>query len=179
MVPEIGDALRGWRLCRRLAPAEFEALAAIAERLELAAGDELFREGDAGDGVYLIVSGEVEVSKRTRGGERSLARLGAGSVLGEMSLLTAEPRSASARAIAPVSVLRLAAPRFREMLDAGAGAALKIVAGIAEVLAQRLAATNAKLVELSERLDGAGAEDPEAKDERLAELHRSLQVWSF
>jgi CRP-like cAMP-binding protein len=179
MVPGIGDALRGWTLCRRLAPAELDTIAAIAERLELAAGGELFREGEAGDGVYLIVSGEVEVSKRTAGGERSLARLGAGSVLGEMSLLTAEPRSASARAITPAAVLRLPAPRFRAMLDAGSGAALKMVAGIAEVLAQRLAATNAKLMELSERLDGAGAQDPKARDERLAELHRTLQVWSF
>jgi CRP/FNR family cyclic AMP-dependent transcriptional regulator len=179
MVPGIGDALRSWALCRRLAPAEFETLAAIAERRELSAGGELFREGEAGDGVYLIVSGEVEVSKRTRGGERSLARLGAGSVLGEMSLLTAEPRSASARAIAPTAVLRLPAARFRAMLEAGSVTALKIVAGIAEVLAQRLAATNAKVVELSERLDSAAAENPAAKDERLAELHRALQVWSF
>lgn len=179
MVPGIGDALSGWALCRRLAAAELEAIAAIAERLDFAAGGELFREGQSGDGVYLLVAGEVEVSKRTRSGERPLARLGAGAVLGEMSLLTAEPRSASARAIAPTEVLRLPAPRFRAMLEEGSGAALKIVAGIAEVLAHRLAATNAKLVELSERLDGAGADDPGARDERLAELHRSLQVWSF
>ena len=172
-------ALRNSSLCRLLSPAEIESVASIAERLELAAGNEVFHEGDPGDGVYLIVSGEIEIVKRTSGGDRSLARLGAGSVLGEMSLLTSEARSATGRAIAPSIVLRLPSPRFRTMLDIGSPAALKIVAGIAEVLARRLAVTNARVVELSERLDGVAPEVARNKDEKLAELHRSLQVWSF
>jgi CRP-like cAMP-binding protein len=178
MSAEKAAALKGSLLCRLLTPAEIDSIASIAERLELAPGKEIFREGDAGDGVYLVVSGELEVSKRTGGGERSLARLGAGGVLGEMSLLTSEPRSASARVIAPAVVLRLPAPRFRGMLEIGSSAALKIVAAVAEVLARRLATTNAKVVELSERLDGV-PEDAKGRDEKLAELHRSLQVWSF
>ena len=179
MPQDIAAALKGSSLCRLLSPAEIESVASIAERLELAAGNEVFHEGDPGDGVYLIVSGEIEIVKRTSGGDRSLARLGAGSVLGEMSLLTAEARSATGRAIAPSVVLRLPSPRFRTMLDIGSPAALKIVAGIAEVLARRLAVTNARVVEMSERLDGVAPEAARDKDEKLAELHRSLQVWSF
>lgn len=179
MPQDLSAALKGSSLCRLLSPAEIESIASIAERLELAAGNEVFHEGDPGDGVYLIVQGEIEIVKRTGGGDRSLARLGAGGVLGEMSLLTSEARSATGRAIAPSIVLRLPSPRFRTMLDIGSPAALKIVAGIAEVLARRLAVTNARVVELSERLDGVAPEVARNKDEKLAELHRSLQVWSF
>lgn len=179
MPQDIAAALKGSSLCRLLSPAEIESVASIAERLELAAGNEVFHEGDPGDGVYLIVKGEIEIVKRTGGGDRSLARLGVGGVLGEMSLLTSEARSATGRAIAPSVVLRLPSPRFRTMLDIGSPAALKIVAGIAEVLARRLAVTNARVVELSERLDGVAPEVARNKDEKLAELHRSLQVWSF
>ncbi|MCX7962176.1 MAG: cyclic nucleotide-binding domain-containing protein [Burkholderiales bacterium] len=179
MVRDLLAQLRDCELCRRLAPQELEALAAIAERLDLPAGGRLFDEGDAGDGLYLLLSGEVEVSKRTRTGARPLARLGAGSVLGEISLLTAEPRSASVRAVAPTVALRLPAARFAALLAAGSEGALKIVAAIAEVLARRLAATSATLVALSERLEETGGRDPNAKEEKLAELHRALRVWSF
>lgn len=179
MPQDYSAALKSSSLCRLLSQPEIESIASIAERLELAAGSEVFHEGDPGDGVYLIVSGEIEIVKRTSGGDRSLARLGAGSVLGEMSLLTSEMRSATGRAIAPAVVLRLPSPRFRTMLDIGSPAALKIVAGIAEVLSRRLAVTNARVVELSERLDGVAPEVARNKDEKLVELHRSLQVWSF
>ena len=179
MPQELAGALKDSSLCRLLTPAETESIAAIAERLDLAAGKEVFREGDAGDGVYLIVSGEIEIVKRTASGERSLARLSAGGVLGEMSLLTSEARSATARAIVPTVVLRLPSPRFRTMVDIGSSAALKVVSGIAEVLARRLSTTNARVVELSERLDGVAPQTAAQKDAKLAELHRSLQVWSF
>ncbi|MDW8469486.1 MAG: cyclic nucleotide-binding domain-containing protein [Burkholderiales bacterium] len=175
MARDLVAQLRDCELCRRLAPQELEALAAIAERLELPVGGRLFDEGDPGDGLYLLLSGEIEVSKRAR----PLARLGAGSVLGEISLLTSEPRSASVRAIAPTVALRLPAARFAALLAAGSEAALKIVAALAEVLARRLAATSATLVALSERLEETGGDDPNAKDEKLVELHRALQVWSF
>ena len=47
------------------------------------------------------------------------------------------------------------------------------------MLARRLAATNAKVIELAEKLEAAGGSAPAMKEEQLAELHRTLQVWSF
>lgn len=179
MSREHAAALRASSLCRLLSAAEVEAIAAIAEKHQVAAGKELFREGDPGDGVYLVVSGEIDVVKRTSAGERSLARLGAGGVLGEMSLLTADARSATGRALVETALLRLPSTRFRALLEQGSPAALKVVAGIGELLARRLAATNAKVVELAEKLDAAGNHPAKMNDEELAELHRTLQVWSF
>ena len=82
MANEQAAALKAVDLCRTLSPAELDAIAAIVETRNIAAGKDLFREGDPGDGLFLVISGEVNVTKRAPGGEHSLARLGPGSVLG-------------------------------------------------------------------------------------------------
>lgn len=176
---EHAAALKGMALCRALSGAEIESLAEIAETQEVAAGKDLFREGDPGEGLFLVVAGEIEVVKRGPRGERSLARLGAGAILGEISLLTNEVRSATGRALVATRVLRLPVQRFRALLESGSSAALKMVAAIAEVLARRLATMNTMVLELADKVDPAGAKVPALKDEELAELHRTMQVWSF
>ncbi len=179
MDPSLVASLRQAAICGSLADAELEAIATIAERVTYVAGEELFREGDAGDGLYLVLSGEIDVVKRAAGGERSLARLGAGGVLGEMSLLTDDVRSATGRALVDSTVLRLPAIPFRALLAGGAPAALKLVAGIAEVLARRVATMNATVIELAARAEQGRDETEKARAEKLVELHRTLQVWSY
>jgi len=172
-------ALKGMALCGALSAAELEVIAAIVETRSIAAGKELFREGDPGDGLFLVVAGEIDVIKRGPRGDRSLARLSAGGVLGEMSLITADARSATGRATLDTRVLRLPAQRFRALLEGGSTAALKIAAAIAEVLARRLAVMNNLVLELADKVDPAGKSLPALKDKELAELHRTMQVWSF
>ena len=172
-------ALKGMEICRTLSAAEIETIAAIADTREVESGQELFGEGDSGDGMFLVVAGEIDVVKRGPLGERSLARLGAGSVLGEISLLTNEPRSATGRALVRTVALRLPAARFGALLEGGSPAALKIVAAIAEVLARRLATMNTKVMELTDKADSGGTAPHALKDNELAELHRAMQVWSF
>ena len=179
MPSEHAAALKGVALCRALSAEEIDAIAAIVETREVAAGKELFREGDPGDGLFLVVAGEVEVIKRGPGGEHSLARLGAGGVLGEMSLITADSRSATGRALVETRVLYLPAPRFRALLEAGSIAAHKIVAAIAEVLARRLATMNGMVLELAEKSGPASSARSPLKTQDLAALHRTMQVWSF
>lgn len=172
-------ALRGMALCRTLSAAEFDAITAIVETQEIATGKELFREGDPGDGLYLVVAGEIDVIKRGPHGDRSLARMGPGAVLGEMSLITADARSATGRATVDSRVLRLPVQRFQVLRDGGSTAALKIAAAIAEVLVRRLAAMNILVLELADKVDPAGKSLPALKDRELAELYRTMQVWSF
>ena len=179
MASEHTAALREMALCRALSAPELEVIAAIIETREIAAGKELFREGDPGDGLFLVVAGEIDVVKRGPRGDRSLARLGAGGVLGEMSLVTADARSATGRATVESRVLHLPAQRFRALLEAGSSAALKVVAAIAEVLARRLATMNNLALDLADKVDPAGKSLPALKDKELAELHRTMQVWSF
>ena len=179
MAKEHIAALQGMALCRTLSAAELDIIAAIVETREVAPGKELFREGEPGDGLFLVVSGEIDVIKRGPRGDRSLARLGAGGVLGEMSLITTDARSATGRATVDSHVLRLPAQHFRTLLDGGSTAALKIATAIAAVLARRLAAMNSMVLELADKIDPAGAKLPEMKDSELADLHRKMQVWSF
>lgn len=166
-------------LCRDLSAAELDAVAAITESRVIAAGAELFREGDAGDGLFLVVAGAVDVVKRAPSGERSLAHLGAGGVLGEMSLVTSDARSATGRALVETKVLHLPAARFRKLLEAESSAALKVVAAIADVLARRLAVMNGIVLELAEKVAPAGNTRSPLKTQELAQLHRTMQVWSF
>ena len=179
MAMDHAAALRGMALCRGLGGAELDTIAAIAATRETEAGKELFREGDPGDGLFLVVSGEIDIVKRGPRGERPLARLGEGAVLGEISLLTSEPRSATGRAVSTLRVLHLPAPAFRALLAADSPAALKMVAAIAEVLAHRVATMNAKVLELADKVDPASGTRSALNDTELAEMHRTMQVWSF
>jgi CRP-like cAMP-binding protein len=87
---------------------------------EIAAGTVVIREGDAGQGLFVVLSGEVEVSKRQAGGagELSLARLRAGDVFGEMSLLSNQPTTATVTAARPSTILFLAREYFQRLVEA-------------------------------------------------------------
>ncbi len=80
------------------------------------AGDTLFNEGDAGDGLYLIRRGSVTVSRQIAGKEIVLSYVAAGNYVGEMALLSNAPRSATIRAAVPTEVIMLEAQRFIEVM---------------------------------------------------------------
>lgn len=86
-----------------------EALGSLVEQLtlvHLGEGEVLFREGDRGDALYVIVEGEVAV--QAEGPPRvEMARLGAGSFIGEVALMTDQPRSATVTATADAELLRI------------------------------------------------------------------------
>lgn len=180
MANEHAAALKAMELCRTLSGADLEAIAAIVETRTVEAGKDLFREGDPGDGLFLVISGEINVTKRAPGGEHSLAKLGPGGVLGEMSLVTADARSATGRALVDSRVLHLPAARFRALLAADSVAAHKVVAAVAEVLARRLAAMNSVVLELTAKAGIPAADVPSlGQTQRMIALHRQTQIWSF
>lgn len=69
------------------------------ERLAFSAGDTIMSQGEIGTFALLIDQGEVEILVRDRQGERQVAVLSAGDIVGEMALVDGEPRSASVRAL--------------------------------------------------------------------------------
>src|SRR5258706_739073 len=172
-------ALQRMALCSAVSEAELETIGAIVEKRDGAAGKELFREGEPGDGLYLLVAGEINVVKHGKDGEHLLAKLGPGAVLGEMSLITADARSATGRALAQSTVLRLPAAEFRALLESGSVAALKIATAIAGVLARRLATMNGLVLGLASRPDASATASTGLNTQDLRELHRTMQVWSF
>ena len=75
-------------------------------------GEIVFDEGDAGDSLFMIISGQLEVLKRFGDEQRVVAMLGPGEYFGEMALLGRDPRSATARALTALDVLVLPATDF-------------------------------------------------------------------
>lgn len=110
--------------------------------VEFAKGAPVFAEGEAGEAMYVIQSGEVQIFHAAAGGpDRIVASYGAGTHFGEMALLTGQARNASARATEAVRALRLAKsdfermvqrhPRMRELLASTASERLAAEAALA------------------------------------------------
>ena len=96
-------ALRSAPLFAGLPAGDLFPLANLCTVVDLDAGDTLFREGDLGDAIYVVVRGAVEVQ---RAGE-AVATLGTGECVGEMAALDWQPRSATVAAAEPTVLLRL------------------------------------------------------------------------
>lgn len=97
--------------------ATIDALQHELNWLELPAGAVLMREGEAGDAMYVLATGRLRVSSTdAEGHERVLRDITRGQVVGEMSLITDEPRSATLVAVRDSVLARLDRPAFAEML---------------------------------------------------------------
>lgn len=93
------SALENARLFSGMLAEELHALAQTAELRVYAAGQNIFQEGDPGDGMFVMVEGLVQVSALVSDGQRRvLSRVKAGDFFGEMAVLDDEPRSATATA---------------------------------------------------------------------------------
>ena len=81
-----------------------------------AAGEELFHEGDAADGLYLIQSGSVTISHMIGDREVVLSYVAAGNYVGEMSLVSGEPRYATVRAAVATEAVLIDASRMSDII---------------------------------------------------------------
>jgi hypothetical protein len=102
-----------------LAADDLEELAAVVEERRVETGKDVFREGDPGDAVYLIIKGSVVVFVGGDGTrpERVLSELGAGACIGEMAVLDASPRSATVRALERTRTLRVPGEGFKRVMS--------------------------------------------------------------
>jgi CRP-like cAMP-binding protein len=118
-----------------------EVLKAVAHRLLVQfvpKGEMVFNEGDAGDALYMIEAGEIEM---TAGGvgraktQESLGRLGVGGIFGEMALLTGHARTSSARALRDTNLWTLYRSDFDALLTQYPALGIALSRGLAERLA--------------------------------------------
>lgn len=123
-----------------LTPAELDIVDTITFSVALKPGQALFKEGDPGDGMYVIVSGVVEIVKKVDDGAQwQIARHEPGMCFGEMALLGNQPRAASCIAVGPALLLKVPYKEFSALLKQNNIAALKITANLARSLSTRLA----------------------------------------
>jgi signal transduction histidine kinase len=105
-------------LFRLLKPEELAFIRAAAQERTFAAGQEIFREGDPGDGLYVVNSGRVEISGRLTSDQRQVfSQIGPGEIFGEMAIIEHLPRSASATAVAPTTVTFLDRTNMQALIE--------------------------------------------------------------
>ena len=106
------------------------ALAAISAKLHwtsLAGGATLFRQGDRGDDVFVVVNGRLRtVIDDPEGGERVLEEVGRGAAVGELALLTGETRAATVVAVRDSDLVRLPKSAFDALLERHPHAMMRI-----------------------------------------------------
>ena len=125
------DLLAASSLFRELDPAALRDLALETVRVRLGGGETLMREGDAGDAMYVVVSGRLSVVVEP---EHSIAEIGRGETVGEMALLTGAPRSATVRGLRDTMLLRLSRSSFDALVERHPKATM----ALARVIVQRL-----------------------------------------
>ena len=120
-----------------------DALARFVRDFE--AGATLFKEGEAGAEMFVVQAGGVRITKHVANGERVLATLGPGEFFGEMAILNAKPRTATATVTedGPARVLVIDARRFEQMIANNREITLRLI----KKLAARLASADA-LIEI-------------------------------
>lgn len=106
-------------------------------------GDVLFREGESGEIMFVIQSGAVRITKDIDGEQKSLAVLGPGEFVGEMAILNAKPRAATATVVEPTRCLVIEARMLESMVSKNSEIAFRLI----RKLAKRLDSANA-LVEI-------------------------------
>ncbi|MEZ4267040.1 MAG: cyclic nucleotide-binding domain-containing protein [Myxococcota bacterium] len=122
------------------------AVARCLKARKLADGEALFRQGDAGDFLGIVIQGTLAVSCRDVGGaEVEVARLGRGELFGEMSCLDPAPRSATVIAEGPALVGTLDRRVLATLRASVPSVAVRIVDAIAQVLTSRLRVTNERI----------------------------------
>lgn len=90
---------------RNLSRIELDALRQIAQERSYPSGAEIFKEGDSGDGIYIVKDGAVEISvAMNQNVRRVFAKISPGEIFGEMAVLEFKPRSATAVAAAQTQV---------------------------------------------------------------------------
>jgi CRP-like cAMP-binding protein len=140
------EALSQVYLFRELTPGEMDILISISKEKRVKKGDMIFREGDAGDSFYLIVSGSVRISTIIPGvGEEALTILREGEYFGEMALIDDVPRSASAIANDDTILLLIGRDDFRKLLAQETGIAYKLLWVFTRTLCSRLRKTDEQL----------------------------------
>ena len=112
---------------------------------QLAIGETVCKEGQHGNFLSFVVSGQLEVIKNVKGKEVVISSIEEGGSLGEMSLIDGLTRSATARASKPSTILILRRDDFNSLIDKYPVVGVKILKGLARLLSLNLRKTSGKI----------------------------------
>jgi CRP/FNR family transcriptional regulator len=133
------DVLSQAPLFEALSEADVRALRSDVIDVHIGRGERLFAEGDAGDKLYIILTGKIKLTRAAHDGRENLLSVhGPGEMFGELSLFDPSPRTASATAITDATMAGLAHDDLRTFLSTRPEVAMYML----RALAQRLRRIN-------------------------------------
>jgi CRP/FNR family transcriptional regulator, cyclic AMP receptor protein len=133
--------LRSSEIFRETPEMELVELAGVLEEIRLGPQEPLFLKGEIGDCMYIIYKGKVKVHDK----DLTFAILGENELLGELSILDTEPRSASATTLEDTILLKLAQEPFYEILLNNA----EVLKGILKTLCRRLREMDSRMLHVT------------------------------
>jgi CRP/FNR family transcriptional regulator, cyclic AMP receptor protein len=135
------ELLKGVPIFSKVEPAKLKLLAFTSERMNFAAGQELFHQGDQGDAMYVILGGVADVLIDSQGGQIAVAELKKNGFVGEIAILCDVPRTATIKAREALSTLKISKDMFYRLVAEFPQMAVEVM----RELAHRLEDTNQKL----------------------------------
>ena len=143
---DVAQLLKKVAIFRELDPDEIALIADVCKEEKFVSGEYIFREGEHGNRLYLIVDGEVRISRDVPGsGEEALAILKPGALFGEMAVFDRTERSTHAISNGGCTLLTITRPDFEMLLDFNREIAYKVLWACVRVLTSRLRTTNDSL----------------------------------
>ncbi|MDP3179322.1 MAG: cyclic nucleotide-binding domain-containing protein, partial [Spirochaetaceae bacterium] len=144
--------IAGAEIFTSLGEAEIDFIAANSVELELAEGVVVFDEGETGDSLYIVESGNVGIERSSGdGGSARIAELIAGDCFGELDLLTQAPRTGRARILSPSRLIRFPASgaSLSSVMEARPQVSAKLLRSLLAAISGRIRKANAMLRENS------------------------------
>jgi CRP/FNR family transcriptional regulator, cyclic AMP receptor protein len=135
------ELLKGVPIFSKVEPAKLKLLAFTSERMNFAAGQELFHQGDQGDAMYVILGGVADVLIDSAAGQIAVAELKKNGFVGEIAILCDVPRTATIKARESLSTLKISKDMFYRLVAEFPQMAVEVM----RELAHRLEDTNQKL----------------------------------
>ena len=143
---DVSALLRQVAIFKDLDEGELARIAELCRTQEFVSGEYIFREGEHGNRLYLIVEGDVRISRNIPGsGEEALAVLKPGALFGEMAVFDRSERSTDAISNGGTTCLTIARPDFELLLDFNRELAYKVLWSCVRLLSARLRSTNDSL----------------------------------
>jgi len=140
------ELLKGIAIFQDLDEGELERVSEICRTQDFVSGEVVFKEGEPGNRLFLVIDGEVRISRMIPGsGEEALAILKKGALFGEMAVFDRSERSTDAIANGGCTLLSIARSDFELLLDFNRELAYKVLWACTRLLSTRLRSTNDSL----------------------------------
>ena len=175
MNAQINDMMRSLRLFASFSDEELDMLGIVFRLREFPEGARICREGFPGAGLYIIVSGTVDlVREPTPGYRRLLSSQGPGTLLGQISIIDGSRRIASAEAVTDVVALEMDRADFERLFESQSLFTYKLLDVMLRDLSLRLRRTNEAL----EQIDNDKIESVEAMMNVIEGVNKTLNTTS-